>query len=165
MKTIKLNGILAIMLMVCFSACQDDLSEVESAVNSLDNTESTVVNCHLDNDIGCDEAPADVVYFIENCTSYPKTATSYNVTNTYNIDMNFYVDSDDDINLDQYEAELQAHVNAVVSESSLPIYDIQANIVSWPCRSRQLNLATIRYTVRRCNACTGPSYPVKPVIY
>lgn len=169
MKTITLKGLAAIMILCVFGSCQDELTEVESATTSLDAVETTVVNCHLDNDIGCSEARPDVVYFIENCTSYPKTASYYNTVNTYDIDLNFYVDSDDDINLDQYEAELQSHVNAVVSESGLPIYDIQAQIISWPCSNRQTNRGTIRYSVYRCSGCTiikpKPIEPIYEVAY
>ncbi|MBL3657774.1 hypothetical protein [Fulvivirga sediminis] len=103
------------------------------------------VGCTLDDDKDCGDAVEEVEYYIQNCTTYPKSWPPSGVVKTYYKGLAFYVDSDSDINLDQYQDDLQAHVNQIISVEGSAAF-ISGDVISWPC-NRGNNAGVIAYTV------------------
>ncbi|MFA0963564.1 hypothetical protein AB9P05_17300 [Roseivirga sp. BDSF3-8] len=158
-----------------FTACNDEANEVVEpvSVNSFEELVGTVeygtataedlaripapgstanaaLSCNLNSDIGCSEARPSVVYYIETCANYSRTWPPTGGTATYYKSFIYYVDGDDDINLDQYEDDIQLHVDQIIAAEGGSAAFIEGNILSWPCSPNRSNVSNvIAYTVYR----------------
>ncbi len=112
-------------------------------------TATTKVNCILSSDSGCtDGARSEFERYVRECTTYAKIWPPTGAVDVFYKSMIYYVDSDTDINLDQYQDDLQAHVNQMITSSNPAIF-VSANIVFWECNERQQNSCVIQYMVYR----------------
>lgn len=164
MKVVAAFGICGMMLMACESddnqnapiESEGPLSMVGKVTTRTASdeelsglvlpTEEARVGCALGSDTGCSEASDDVVYYIQNCTTYAKSWPATGDVVEYYKSISYYVDSDSDINLDNYEADLQDHVDEIIDEVGAAAY-IDASIIYWTCEEVYNNSAVILYTV------------------
>lgn len=104
--------------------------------------------CTLGSDVGCDEVDQDVEAYINafcaNNGNLPGGTFTGNVT-TMSFNISIYVDSDSDINLDQYETYFIAHYNII--KFMYPNLYFYMGDFSMPCRDRTYNTATVTYTI------------------
>ncbi|UOB17611.1 hypothetical protein [Abyssalbus ytuae] len=107
------------------------------------NTKSNLaaaVGCSLDSDAGCSsESTAEFLHYVQNCVTYPTPPFGLlNITHTY-AGISYYVDGDTDVNCDNYEDDLQAMIDQVISVTG-PAYNIIPTVyhVS-PCNERSSN--------------------------
>ncbi|UII22064.1 hypothetical protein [Fulvivirga ligni] len=120
-------------------ASQEELSSIPKPSSNLDR-----VGCILGNDVQCgSEATSEVEYFIQNCTTYNRVWPPSGEVKTYYLGLSYYVDSDDDINLDHYMNNLQSHVTTAAGNGAA---FISGDVISWPC-SKGTNAGVIVYTV------------------
>ena len=124
---------------------------IESKVEALmaaRNSERRMNPCVLGSDVGCDEVDTDVEAYINafcaNNGNLPGGTFTGQVT-TMSFNVSIYVDSDSDINLDQYETYFVAHYNII--KFLYPNLYFYMGDFSMPCRDRQHNTATITYTI------------------
>ena len=153
-------------------SCQEDMDEAEApspavesslvpfkvevvpfngTIDDIPSKESPFarVSCSLSSDQGCSDVNADGIVddFIRFCTTYPYTPFFTGTVVNYYFFLTYYVDSDNDINLDRYEDDIQAQVDAVSAIVGRPMFLVLGDVQSWPCRDRQDNSGLIKYTV------------------
>ncbi len=118
-------------------------------VNYLTSLKVNKANCTLSGDEGCtDNARSEFVRYIRECSQYPRVWPPAGAVNTYYRSMIYYVDGDGDINLDNYQDDLQAHVDEFVTPSN-PAAFVEGNILFFTCNERASNSCVILYTVYR----------------
>ncbi len=103
------------------------------------------ISCTLSSDIDCGDSPSSFEGYVQNCTTYPKIWPPTGATIETYKSMIYYVDSDGDINLDQYQDDAQDHVDELVNTYGSAAF-ITADVIYWPCR-RGDNSCVIKYTV------------------
>ncbi|SEK38701.1 hypothetical protein SAMN04487910_0406 [Aquimarina amphilecti] len=121
-------------------ATAEELSKIPAIIEK--------AGCTLSGDEGCsDNASSEFERYVRECTTYTKNWPPSGVVNTYFRSMVYYVDGDSDINLDNYQDDLQAQVLQVVGSGGAAFVD--ADIIYWECNDRQNNSCVIQYSVYR----------------
>ncbi len=106
--------------------------------NSEVSLSQKIMSCSLDSDAGCSsESTPEFLFYVSNCVTFPlPTSGGFNITYT-RAAISYYVDGDGDVNCDNYEDDLQAMIDGVVSSvggSAWAIYP-SVYLVS-PCNER-----------------------------
>lgn len=170
-KLVLLSPVLCLSFLL-LTSCQEDLDEAAAPSTTMENSlvpfkveevpfDGTIedlpskespfarVSCSLSSDQGCSDVNRDGIVddFIRFCTTYPYTPVFSGTVVNYYFFLTYYVDSDSDINLDRYEDDIQAQVDAISAIVGRPMFLVLGDVQSWPCRDRQDNSGLIKYTV------------------
>ncbi|TRX53647.1 hypothetical protein FNH22_20015 [Fulvivirga sp. M361] len=107
------------------------------------------ISCTLNSLQDCGSVMADDVIddFIRLCARYPFTPDFGGSVVNYYFNFNYYVDSNANLRLDQYEDDIQAQVDAIATSIGQPLFLALGDVQAWPCTSRQNNSGSIKYTV------------------
>lgn len=101
-----------------------------------------------ESDVYCRDIPEIIEDYVSHCISLPRSFYPPNSTATFDYSLTYYVDGDIDVNLNNYISEINNQVlNLQTFFSQTPIHSLSAEVIDWPCYTRQNNTATIRYFV------------------
>lgn len=170
-KTLKLLGVVVCAMSLALSCSDDHVSSSPekdrayflSLIGTIEHRMATAeelanlphpnnlgriaASCTLGDDVSCDDADEDVEYFIANCTNYTHSWPPTGAVTTFYKGFSYYVDSDSDINLDQYEDDLQAQVDDITATTGAVAY-IEGTTLDWPCGGGYgTKVGVIQYTV------------------
>ncbi len=116
-------------------------------LGTLEQPTTSKANCTLGRDADCsDGRQSSFERFVKDCTTFPRTWPPTGNVTTFYKSMIYYVDSDGDINMNNYQDDLQAHVDQIINVVSTAAF-ITADIIYWKCNDQANNSCVIKYTV------------------